>query len=131
MTSVGTHGILELYGCPFELLNDHEFIKRTLREAAEDAGATWLGEVSHAFSPQGVTALGLLSESHISMHTWPENGYAACDVFTCGDVAMPEQACQYLARAFRSTHHKLLRVKRAVEVESAQSPEENPLAALN
>ena len=51
-------------------------------------------KIHHRFEPQGVTGLALLAESHISIHTWPESGYAAVDVFTCGDHTMPENACQ-------------------------------------
>lgn len=113
MASIGTHCLLELYGCPHEILDDHDLIVRTLRDAAEAAGATWLSHTSYKFSPQGVTAVGLLSESHISIHTWPESGYAAADVFTCGDIAMPEKACEYLCRELGCTHFHMTRLGRA------------------
>jgi S-adenosylmethionine decarboxylase len=74
-----------------------------------------MGEVSHKFHPQGVTALGLLSESHISIHTWPEHGYAAADVFTCGDRANPQRACNYLLKAFEATRHSLTKLVRGPE----------------
>ncbi|MEM8758417.1 MAG: adenosylmethionine decarboxylase, partial [Planctomycetota bacterium] len=110
---VGVHCIVELYGCPLELLDDHRFIQRSLRSAAEHAGATWLGEASHRFEPQGVTAMGLLAESHITVHTWPEIGYAAADCFTCGDQAIAEHACRYLASELRATRSTILRIPRA------------------
>jgi S-adenosylmethionine decarboxylase len=74
-----------------------------------------MGEVTHQFEPHGVTALGLLAESHISIHTWPEYGYAACDVFTCGQTANPQQACQYLVCVFRAARHSLTKMVRGPE----------------
>lgn len=104
-TPIGTHFVLELYDCPARLLNDASFIKRSLQEAAKQAGSTLLGEVLHQFEPQGVTALALLAESHISVHTWPEVGYAAVDVFTCGEHTNPESACLYLVHTLQARRH--------------------------
>jgi S-adenosylmethionine decarboxylase len=104
---VGTHCILELYGCSPGLLNDLEFVQRSLRDAAKVCESTLIGEVLHQFHPQGVTALALLAESHISIHTWPELGYAAIDIFTCGAATQPEKGCQYLIGVFQSTSHRL------------------------
>jgi S-adenosylmethionine decarboxylase len=106
MVPVGTHCILELYDCPEYLLNDVVFIKQALQTAAQHAQSTLLDEVSHEFSPHGVTALALLAESHISVHTWPELGYMAADVFTCGQHTRPESACQYLLEVFEARHHR-------------------------
>lgn len=107
VAAIGRHCVLELYGCSEAVLNDHELIRNALREAAEAAGATFLGEVSHQFTPQGVTALALLAESHISIHTWPETGYAAADVFTCGDHTMPQRACEHLANALKPRSYEI------------------------
>jgi S-adenosylmethionine decarboxylase len=109
---VGTHCMLELYGCPVELLNNGEFIKQTLVDAAEIARSTLLERITHQFHPQGVTALALLAESHISIHTWPENGYIAADVFTCGEHTTPVEACEFIARAFKSSKHLLMKLPR-------------------
>ena len=81
---VGKHCILELYDCDPSRLDDEAFIRTTITSAAKGAGATLLNLITHQFQPQGVTGLALLAESHISIHTWPESGYAAIDVFTCG-----------------------------------------------
>jgi len=115
LASIGTHCILELYDCPRELLDDHDFVRSTLRAAAEHGFATLLDEVSHKFHPQGVTALALIAESHLAIHTWPEYGYAAVDVFTCGHRARAERACAYLLRAFRARRHSLTRLSRGEE----------------
>lgn len=115
MANIGTHCILELYGCPTDLLNDEQFVRQAVRDATEHGFATLMGEVAHKFHPQGVTALGLLSESHISIHTWPEHGYAAADVFTCGDRANPQRACNFLLKAFGATRHSLTKLVRGPE----------------
>jgi S-adenosylmethionine decarboxylase len=89
--AVGKHCILELYDCDRSKLDDEAFLRDTITTAARRAGATLLNLITHRFEPQGVTGLALLAESHISIHTWPESGYAAVDVFTCGDHTMPER----------------------------------------
>lgn len=78
-----------------------------MRQAVTDAHSTLLNVVGHQFQPHGVTMLGLLAESHISIHTWPESHYAAVDVFTCGDRVSPERACQSLVRDLRAESHHL------------------------
>jgi S-adenosylmethionine decarboxylase len=111
-TVLGRHVIFELQdGKPY-LLDNEEFIKDALREAANAAGATLLSIVSHKFEPQGVTALALLSESHLSIHTWPEIGYAAIDAFTCGDHTDPEAACRSLKEALGATRGKMKLIRR-------------------
>lgn len=112
---VGVHCILELYECPAELLNDLNFIKKALQEAALEAESTLLKQIEFQFQPQGVTALALLAESHISIHTWPENGYLAADVFTCGEHSKPVEACKYLIKAFQSGKHIFMKMPRGGE----------------
>lgn len=109
---IGCHCILELYGCPAQLLDDPDAVLAAMQDAAALAQATLLEHLVHRFSPQGVTALGLLSESHIAIHTWPEVGYVACDIFTCGAHTEPERACQALAQAFCATRSRLQRLAR-------------------
>ncbi len=104
---VGKHCILELYDCDSAKLDNEPFLRDTITAAAQRAGATLLNLITHRFEPQGVTGLALLAESHISIHTWPENGYAAVDVFTCGDHTMPEQACKVLYEELAAGHHSL------------------------
>lgn len=109
---VGTHCILELYNCPEHLLNDVALIKQALRRAAENARSTLLDEITYQFNPHGVTAVALLAESHISLHTWPELGYLAADVFTCGQHTQPEDACQYLLETFCAGSHAFFKLPR-------------------
>jgi S-adenosylmethionine decarboxylase len=110
--TVGKHCILELYSCDCARLDDEDFVRSALSNAALRAGATLLNLISHHFQPHGVTGLALLAESHISFHSWPESGYAAVDVFTCGDHTMPEGACRVLVEEFGSRHHKLRSFRR-------------------
>ena len=112
MIDVGAHYVLELYDCPPALLNDLEFVKETIRKAAKRAATTLLKDVSHKFHPQGVTALALLAESHLSVHTWPELGYVAADAFTCGDQADPRKACELFVTAFQPKSYTLRRISR-------------------
>lgn len=126
MASVGKHCILELYACPSDALNDKAMILAALRRAAERAGATWLGEVAHKFEPQGVTALGLLAESHISIHTWPEIGYAAADVFTCGSSCDPALACELLAEELGAERHTMTTLPRATQLTPREVLHVNP-----
>ncbi|QEY32156.1 adenosylmethionine decarboxylase [Synechococcus sp. RSCCF101] len=124
---VGKHCILELYDCSSVRLNDESFIAGSLTRAASEAGATLLRLVTHRFEPQGVTGLALLAESHVSIHTWPESGYAAVDVFTCGDHTMPELACAHLREALLAGRYSLRSFLREAPAAVAGS-ERAPLA---
>jgi S-adenosylmethionine decarboxylase len=112
LAPVGSHCILELYDCAGTLLNDVSYVLESLREAVRRANATLLSETYHQFEPHGITALFLLSESHISIHTWPEVGYAAVDAFTCGSHTDPEKACLYLVEAFQAGRHNISMLRR-------------------
>lgn len=109
---IGKHALFELHGGNPNLLNDEDFVKSALTEAAEVAGATLLSLVSHKFSPQGVTAVALLSESHISLHSWPEFGFASIDCYTCGSHTDPEAACKSLKDAFEATYSSIRLLRR-------------------
>lgn len=110
--TVGKHCILELYDCDCARLDDEQVVRAAITNAALRAGATLLNLISHRFEPHGVTGLALLAESHISIHSWPESGYAAVDVFTCGDHTMPESACRVLVEEFGARHHTLRSFRR-------------------
>lgn len=112
MVTVGTHCILELYDCPLGLLNDMPFVRQALIKATERCLSTLLQQATHQFHPHGVTAVGLLAESHISIHTWPECRYVAADLFTCGNRAKPKQACMYLVQTFEAKDYDLVELPR-------------------
>ncbi len=103
------HLLLELYRCDYEKLNDESFLRCKLNNAAKLANARVLNLISNKFEPQGVTAIALLAESHISIHTWPESYYSAIDIFTCGQNMKPKLACKYLIEALMAEEH-LLRI---------------------
>jgi S-adenosylmethionine decarboxylase len=127
--AVGKHCILELYDCDCARLDDEAFLRDTITTAAKRAGATLLNLITHRFDPQGVTGLALLAESHISIHTWPESGYAAVDVFTCGDHTMPERACQVLCTELAAGRHKLTSFRRETP-EALGEADREPAAVL-
>ena len=116
MGALGTHYLAELYDCPRGFLDDERFITEALRKAVDHGMATLLDEVSHHFHPQGVTALALIAESHVAIHTWPEYGYAAVDAFTCGDRASAEKACRHLVKVFRAGRHVLRKLERGAQI---------------
>ena len=106
------HLLLELYRCDSEKLNDESFLRCILNRAAKLANATVLNLISNKFEPQGVTAIALLAESHISIHTWPESNYSAVDIFTCGQNMMPALASQYLIESLMAKEHSLRVIER-------------------
>ena len=97
--------------CPYHLLDDEAYIRGVLVNAAECSGSTLLTVSSHKFEPHGVTAIALLAESHISIHTWPEKGTAVCDVFTCGDTN-PTAASVFMYDALESKSHTTETIER-------------------
>ena len=103
------HCLLDLYNCDVLKLNDESFLRCTINNAAKIANARILNLISNKFEPQGVTAIALLAESHLSIHTWPESHYAAIDIFTCGQNMNPDIASKYLIKALMAQEH-ILRV---------------------
>lgn len=95
----GLHLLLTLSGCSAELLNNEQFLRDLTEQAAKATRATVLRVVSQKFSPQGVTVLAMLAESHASLHTYPESGVVFWDCFTCGDTCKPEASVACLVSA--------------------------------
>ncbi|MHB8105349.1 MAG: adenosylmethionine decarboxylase, partial [Dehalococcoidales bacterium] len=114
MNALGRHLLVELHDCDREALNDLDFIREVMLKAAIDCGAVVLGDSFHRFSPQGVSGVVVIAESHISIHTWPEYGYAAADVFTCGTSVNPEIAAGVLIEKLGSKNHTLTEIQRGV-----------------
>ena len=113
MDSVGRHLIMEMWNCN-ENLDSVEAVRRALTEATEACGATLLELFVHPFTPQGITGVAVISESHILIHTWPELGYAAVDVFTCGKRIQPEEVAPVLQRYFAPGHVQVMEMKRGI-----------------
>lgn len=111
--TVGAHVLADFWGCQFEKLDDAELLINSLRQAAKSAKMTILGEESYKFTPQGFTGILLLSESHISIHTYPERGYAAIDVYTCGG-GMTQKAIDFLKEVLKPTHVQEMLLRRGI-----------------
>ena len=114
MNALGKHLLLELKGCDKEVLNDLSFLKSCLVTAAEEAGAEVLAVSFHQFNPHGVSGAVIIAESHLFIHTWPEYGYAAADIFTCGDSVQTEKAAQILIEKLGAKSHSMLEIKRGI-----------------
>lgn len=122
MEHLGRHVIIELWGC-HNAINDAEQVKAAMLNAVEAAHATLLNIYVHTFSPQGVTGVAVLSESHLSIHTWPEYGYVAADVFTCGETTQPRAAAEVLRDAFGATQTEIKELTRGIRpTERAAKP---------
>jgi len=113
MKKVGTHLVVEAWQTPSDVLNDSEQIRSALVEATSAGGATLLNLCVHQFSPHGVTATATLAESHISIHTWPEYGYFAADLFFCGK-GDPHQAMKVLQRILGAEQVTIQKIDRGL-----------------
>ena len=114
MKSLGNHVLLELFDCDAGLLNSKKKVGQILRHSADIAKAHVIGDFFHEFSPHGISGILVISESHFSIHTWPEYSYAAIDLFTCGDSLNLQDAIDYLKESFRSKTASVMEVKRGV-----------------
>ncbi len=110
--SQGTHYLLDLFGCTSPILDDELGLVDLAVEAAEKAGATVLATHHHRFEPHGVSAICVLAESHLSIHTWPEIGTATIDVYTCGSATDPRTACDLIELRLGATYAERARVDR-------------------
>jgi S-adenosylmethionine decarboxylase len=110
--ATGKHCLLDASGCSFDILNEPENLERLIALAANVAGATVLHIRTEKFEPQGVTVVAVLSESHISIHTYPELGVFMADIFTCGDVCDPEKAGRYLISQLQPKQSSLRMIER-------------------
>ncbi len=119
MHALGRHLLLELKICNKEVLDDLNFLKDCLNEAAIQSGATVVGESFYHFSPYGVSGVVNIAESHIAIHTWPEYRYAALDVFTCGTDVDPEKAARLITEKLGAQSHSLIELRRGI-VEDSQ-----------
>ncbi len=121
MKPFGVHYLVEFNGAAREALNNPERLEEEMVRAVEKAGASVVGTRFHRFAPEGVTGVILLSESHFSIHTWPEHGYAAVDLFTCGEGVAPEAAFRSLKKALEAEQYTLFRKNRGVGTFSGET----------
>lgn len=111
MSALGNHILVEFMRCDPNIMNDVSGIERDMVEAARKAGATVINSTFHHFSPYGVSGVVVIEESHLAIHTWPEYGYAAVDLFTCGEMDA-WISFDYLKECFKSASYSAIEMKR-------------------
>jgi S-adenosylmethionine decarboxylase len=111
----GRHLLVEYTGCDVNVLDDLKRIESLMLEAARAAQTNIVASVFQPFEPIGVTGVVVVEESHLSIHTWPESGYAAVDFFTCGD-SLPERAHEVLCAGLRAQYAEVMHVERGLGV---------------
>ena len=114
MYALGTHLLIELKDCNPEILKSLEKVTHAMVSAAKEAKATIIDTSFREFSPFGISGVVVIAESHLTIHTWPEYGYAAVDVFTCGDLIKPEIAASYLVKEFDCKNPSIVEMKRGL-----------------
>jgi len=119
--ALGRHLLLELFDCDAEAINSLETVKASMVEAAKRAQATIVDVVFHEFNPFGISGVVVIAESHLAIHTWPEYGYAAVDVFSCGDVLQPQVAADYLVEQLGAARASVVELQRGIFL-SARAP---------
>lgn len=124
MDTLGRHVISELWGCDAERLNNFDFIERTFVDAALKSGAEIREVAFHKFAPQGVSGVVIISESHLTIHSFPEHGYASIDVYTCGDLN-PNIAAEYIADALEAQTTESIEVPRGMGPVQIKPAEKN------
>ncbi len=112
MKALGRHLLIELYDCDGAVLDDIAEIEEHMRTAARKANSTIVNSTFHRFNPYGVSGVVVIAESHLSIHTWPEYGYAAVDIFTCGDSVDPWKAFEYLKNVMKSKRESVFELQR-------------------
>jgi S-adenosylmethionine decarboxylase len=114
MKSLGRHLIIELFHCDRTILNDQKTLESYLLEAVRLSGATTIQPFFHHFSPHGISGIVLIAESHFAVHTWPEYGYCAMDIFTCGEQIKAQEALAFLREKLGAGTVTTLEIKRGI-----------------
>jgi len=114
MKILGRHLIVEFSDCNKSILNDTDLLEKHMNESVRQSGATIVKSVFHRYNPQGVSGVVVIAESHFSIHSWPEYGYAALDFFTCGEAVDPYEACEYMKEQLQSASVQITEHKRGM-----------------
>ena len=109
---VGRHLIVEFFNCDFDVINDEKFLESVLVKGLNEAGGRIIWKFFYKFHPYGVTGVILIAESHLSIHTWPEKGYVAIDIFTCGSKMDPWKAYKRIVEEIKPKRVRVLELKR-------------------
>jgi S-adenosylmethionine decarboxylase len=112
--ALGTHLLIELKECNPEVLKSLEKVRSAMVSAAKKAKATIIDVSFREFNPFGISGIVVIAESHLTIHTWPEYGYAAVDIFTCGDVIKTEIAASYLIKQLECKNPSIMEIKRGI-----------------
>src|SRR5438477_10363959 len=119
LNALGRHLLLEMFDCDPDAINSLEAVKGALIEAAKRAQATIVDVVFHEFNPFGISGVVVIAESHLSIHTCPEYGYAPVDIFSCGEVLQPEVAATYLVEHFGAQRTSVVEMRRGMFMNAA------------
>ncbi len=122
MNTIGRHLLAEFYDCDSSVLNDPELIRQNLLEVAHDLDVTIVGEVFHRFASGGVSGVLVITESHLSIHTWPESCYAASDIYTCSGLD-PTPGVIHLARLLKAERYRVQEILRGLPTELSEYPD--------
>ena len=114
MNALGIQLVVEMYRCNRATLNNRDMIEKFMLQAVEVSGATIIQPFFHLFSPYGVSGVVVIAESHVAIHTWPEYGYAAVDVFTCGETINPQVIVDHLRERLEAEEMSVQEIKRGV-----------------
>ncbi|WP_459836531.1 adenosylmethionine decarboxylase [Clostridium carnis] len=114
MEQLGRHILVEYYNCDKEILKNHKIIEDHMKQAAIEAKATIVTSCFHKFNPWGVSGAVIIQESHLTIHTWPEYGYASVDLFTCGDSVNPWLGFKYLEEVLKAERSESTEVARGL-----------------
>ena len=125
MDTLGRHVIIEFCGCDRHALNALKQVRDTMLAAARHIGATVIGDNFHPFSPQGLSGTVVIAESHLSIHTWPERGYAAVDIYTCGGLN-PRKARGLIGKQLQATTCRVQEIRRGLPEDLRQDTTFSP-----
>ncbi|MFZ1682808.1 MAG: adenosylmethionine decarboxylase [Candidatus Zixiibacteriota bacterium] len=114
MKILGRHLIVEYSDCDKRHLNDAQYLEDAMNDAVRKSGATIVRSIFHRYNPQGVSGVVVIAESHISIHTWPEYGYAAVDFFTCGESVDPYKAHEHMKEMLAASKAFVQELKRGI-----------------
>ena len=117
MNTQSQHLLIELFGCNISALKNKSLLIQLLEKAAHAANVTIVQSVFHEYSPQGITGVVIIEESHLSIHTWPEYAYASVDFYTCGD-GDPEKALNVIEQGLQAQRNEVIMVDRGRSLSS-------------
>ncbi|MBD3403731.1 S-adenosylmethionine decarboxylase proenzyme [candidate division GN15 bacterium] len=135
MRILGRHLIVEYCDCDRASLDNIAYLEHHMNEAVRRSGATIVRSVFHRYNPQGVSGAVIIAESHFSIHSWPEYGYASVDFFTCGDSVDPMKAAEYMKEMLGAEHVDIKELRRGIPSDVDEvinhKPIDSPLSAAS